>query len=51
MHEPAHLTTDQLEAALPVLRLSPKDAGPLLLIARRPATDEREVLTEAQLTP
>jgi MOSC domain-containing protein YiiM len=51
MSEPVHLTTDQLQAALPVLRLSPKDAGPLLLIARRPATDEREVLPEAQLTP
>ncbi len=44
-----HLTTSQLEAGLDVIRQSPKDAGPLQLIVRRPGTDQREVLDEARL--
>lgn len=44
-----YLTTEELEAALDHLRDAPKDEGVLQLIVRRPQTDEREVLEEAQL--
>jgi hypothetical protein len=46
-----HLTTEELEAALDHLRQAPKDNGVLQLIVRRPRTDEREVLEEAELDP
>jgi hypothetical protein len=46
-----HLTLAEMEAALETIRQSPRDIGELKLISRRPATDEREVLTEAQLDP
>lgn len=45
------LTLEEMEAALEAIRQSPKDLGVLKLISRRPKTDEREVLTEAQLDP
>ena len=44
-----HLTTAQLEAGLDAIRQSPKDAGELRLIVRRPRTNERETLEEGQL--
>jgi hypothetical protein len=44
-----HLTTAELEAGLDEIRRSPKDAGLLELIVRRPGVDEREVLEEAEL--
>lgn len=44
-----HLTTAELEAGLEEIRRSPKDAGTLELIVRRPRVDEREVLEEAEL--
>lgn len=44
-----HLTTAELEAGLDEIRRSPKDAGRLELIVRRPSEDEREVLEEAEL--
>ena len=44
-----HLTLPELEAGLDLIRQSPKDEGLLHLIVRRPRTEEREVLTEAQL--
>ncbi|HYN83879.1 MAG TPA: hypothetical protein VER32_01415 [Pyrinomonadaceae bacterium] len=44
-----HLTTEELEAGLDEIRLSPKDEGVLELIVRRPRVDEREVLEEAEL--
>jgi hypothetical protein len=44
-----HLTTAELEAGLSYVRDSPPDGGVVVLIARRPAVDEREVLTEATL--
>ncbi len=44
-----HLTTAQLEAGLDQIRQSPKDAGELKLIVRRPRTNGRELLDEAQL--
>ena len=46
-----HLTLQQLEAGLEHIRQSPKDVGELKLISRRPNTDEREVVDEAQLDP
>ena len=44
-----HLTTEQLEAGLEHIRQSPADGGSLLMIVRRPGTDEREVVEEADL--
>ena len=44
-----HLTLDDLEAEVAEIRRSPKDDGILEMIVRRPATDERELLQEAQL--
>jgi hypothetical protein len=46
-----HLTTAELEAGLEEIRRSPKDAGLLQLIVRRPRMDEREVLAEGELHP
>jgi hypothetical protein len=47
--EVKHLTMQELEAALDHLRNAPKDAGVVELIVRRPKTDHREVLQEAEL--
>src|SRR5215471_14768953 len=44
-----HLTTQELEAGLDLVRQAPKDAGLLQLIVRRPQTDERELVQEAEL--
>ena len=44
-----HLMTEQLEAGLAHIRKSPADGGPLLMIVRRPDTDEREVAEEGDL--
>ena len=44
-----HLTIDQLEAGLETIRQSPKDAGPLQLIVRRPGLGQRELLDEGEL--
>lgn len=41
----------ELESALPHIRQSPKDAGTVEMIVRRPNVDEREVLTEGLLDP
>ena len=45
-----HLTTEQLEAKLDELRQSPKDAGALELIVRRPRPKQREILPEGELS-
>jgi MOSC domain-containing protein YiiM len=45
-----HLTRDQLEDGLEHIRQSPKDNGLVELIVRRPETEKREVLDEAQFT-
>ena len=45
----AHLGTEELEAGLPEIRLSPADEGTVELIVRRPVVDERELLEEAEL--
>jgi hypothetical protein len=44
-----HLTTLELEAGLEEIRRAPKDQGALELIVRRPAINDREILTEAEL--
>jgi len=46
MSENRHLTMTELEAGLEHIRQSPKDNGRVELIVRRPASNEREVLTE-----
>ncbi len=46
-----HLTLAEMEAGLETIRQAPKDSGVLELISRRPNSDEREVLAEAQLDP
>jgi hypothetical protein len=49
MTEVKHLSLNELEAGLDIIRQSPKVIGTLKLIVRRPAVDEREILTEGQL--
>jgi hypothetical protein len=44
-----HLTFAELEAALPAMRVSPKDNGTLDLIVRRPAVGRRELLETGEL--
>ena len=44
-----HAELTRLEASLDYIRDAPADGGTVELIARRPAVDEREVLTEARL--
>lgn len=44
-----HLTKPELEAGLDHIRRSPREAGVLELIVRRPQTNEREVLAEGEL--
>ena len=46
-----HLTTSELEAGLDAIARSPKDAGALEMIVRRPQVGEREILDEGQLDP
>src|SRR5258705_3243061 len=46
-----HLTMAELEAALDKILKTPKDEGVLELIVRRPQTEERAVLEEAELDP
>ena len=50
MSAPSPLTTAQLESALPHLRATPRHAGTLEMIVRRPAEDGREELLEAELS-
>ena len=45
-----HLNTSELEAGLANIREAPKDCGVLRLIVRRPETDQREVLENAELS-
>ena len=46
-----HLTTAELEAGLGRIRQSPSDTGVVRLIVRRPASNDREVVPEAELDP
>ena len=45
-----HLSIDELETGLDAIRQSPKDAGVLELIVRRPGAGEREVIDQGQLS-
>ncbi|MBI3959951.1 MAG: MOSC domain-containing protein [Chloroflexi bacterium] len=49
MSELTHLTTAEIEAGLGQVRQSPKDAGVLELIVRRPQVEQRDVLEEGEL--
>jgi hypothetical protein len=44
-----HLALEELHAALPLIRQSPRDEGTLDLIVRRPRVDAREVLDVGEL--
>lgn len=44
-----HLSIEELEAGLGIIRQSPQDNGLLKLIVRRPKVDEREIVNEAEL--
>jgi hypothetical protein len=46
-----HKTTDEIVAGAEEIRRSPRGAGTVELIVRRPAVGEREVLDEAELDP
>lgn len=46
-----HLSRERLEAGLGQIRDSPHDAGRLVLIVRRPAVGQRDLLAEAVLNP
>jgi hypothetical protein len=50
MSPPRHLSTAELEAALPELRASPREHGTLAMIVRRPAENEREDLEQGELS-
>lgn len=43
------LTLDELEAGLEIIRQSPRAAGTLEMIVRRPNVDEREIVDRAEL--
>lgn len=49
--EARHLNAAELEAGLEEIRQSPRDAGPLRLIVRRPDRNRREVIAAGQLDP
>ncbi len=44
-----HLTTDEIQAAMPHVFDSPQDGGKLALIVRRPKVDRREVIEKGTL--
>jgi hypothetical protein len=50
LHTVLHLTTEQIETAIPEILRSPKDDGVLRMIVRRPSIDAREVLEQGTLT-
>jgi hypothetical protein len=49
MDDHLHLDLEQLEAGLDHIRASPRHAGAIELLVRRPSTEAREVLEEATL--
>jgi len=49
MMDTKYLTTEELEAGLKDIYLSPKDNGVIEMIVRRPEVEKREVLPEAKL--
>lgn len=50
METTLHLSKLELEAGLSHIRQSPREAGVLKMIVRRPAVDEREVIHEGELS-
>lgn len=50
MLDVSYLSMTELEAGMEYIRQSPQDQGVLKMIVRRPAVDEREVLTEGELS-
>jgi MOSC domain-containing protein YiiM len=48
---PRHLSTAELERGLPEVLRSPRDAGQLVAIVVRPATNERRVVESALVSP
>lgn len=51
MEDNFHLSLSELEAGLESILQSPKDAGKLSYIVRRPHIDDREIISEAVLDP
>lgn len=49
MSAPKHLTHDELAAGIAEIRRSPRNDGRLMLIVRRPQTEQREILEQAEL--
>jgi hypothetical protein len=49
MAKVTHLTIEELQAGLAIIRQSPKDNGVLKMLVRRPREGEREVLHEGKL--
>jgi MOSC domain-containing protein YiiM len=45
-----HRTTDELESRVDEILAAPKDAGPIEMIVRRPAQNQREVVERADLS-
>lgn len=43
------LTIEEIESRLENIKQSPKDAGVIVLLVCRPATDERQIITKAKL--
>ena len=46
-----HFTLEHLQTQLKKIQASPKDSGSVLLIVRRPVTEEREIITLGRLIP
>lgn len=46
-----HFTLEHLQTQLKKIQASPKDSGSVLLIVRRPVTEEREIITQGRLIP
>lgn len=46
-----HFTLEHLQTQLKQIQASPKDSGSVLLIVRRPATEEREIISQGRLIP
>ena len=48
---PRHLSTAELEYGLPAVLESPQSVGQLVAIVVRPATNQRRVVTSAEVSP
>jgi MOSC domain-containing protein YiiM len=50
-HMETHFTLEHLQTQLKQIQASPKDSGSVLLIVRRPVTEEREIISQGLLIP